>query len=184
MSWLIGKETAGLCVGGRRPKWMNSFASPGSKRSIWKSISGGCSQFRSHAVDVKRSKLLIVLAGLSVMFLIVYAGCNWITTRHANVRTFYFKWEHKILFLLLFILPYMSIDLFFVVAPFLCRTVRELSILSKRIPAAIFVGGICFLFFPLRFAFPRPHADGWPGAIFDWFRGMDAPYNLLPSLHA
>jgi len=22
------------------------------------------------------------------------------------------------------------------------------------------------------------------GAIFDWFRGMDAPYNLFPSLHA
>src|SRR5437899_7835906 len=78
----------------------------------------------------------------------------------------------------------MSIDLFFVVAPFLCRTDRELSILAKRIAAVIIVGGICFLFFPLRFAFPRPHADGWPGAIFDWFRGMDAPYNLLPSLHA
>ncbi|HKS04128.1 MAG TPA: dual specificity protein phosphatase family protein, partial [Chthoniobacterales bacterium] len=25
---------------------------------------------------------------------------------------------------------------------------------------------------------------GWLGALFDWFRGMDAPYNLLPSLHA
>jgi membrane-associated phospholipid phosphatase len=37
---------------------------------------------------------------------------------------------------------------------------------------------------PLHFAFARPHADGWLGALFDWFRGMDAPYNLLPSLHA
>ena len=83
-----------------------------------------------------------------------------------------------------FILPYMSIDLFFVTAPFLCRTERELSIFARRIAAAIIVAGICFLLFPLRFAFPRPHADGWLGAIFDWFRGMDAPYNLLPSLHA
>src|SRR5256886_12686155 len=33
-------------------------------------------------------------------------------------------------------------------------------------------------------SFPRPHTDGWLGALFDWFRGMDAPYNLLPSLHA
>src|SRR5476651_2831748 len=23
----------------------------------------------------------------------------------------------------------------------------------------------------------------WLGAVFDWFRGMDQPYNLLPSLH-
>ena len=135
-------------------------------------------------MDVKRSKALVVSAGLSVLFLIVYAGCNWITARRANVGTFYFEWEHKIPFLPLFILPYMSIDLFFVVAPFLCRTDRELSILAKRIAAAIIVAGICFLLFPLRFAFPRPRADGWPGALFDWFRGMDAPYNLLPSLHA
>src|SRR5436305_8443872 len=158
--------------------------SPASKRSIWKSISGGCSQFRSHAVGVKRSKALVVSAGLSVLFLIVYAGCNWITARRANVGTLYFEWEHKIPFLPLFILPYMSIDLFFVVAPFLCRTDRELSIFARRIAAAIIVAGSCFLFFPLRFAFPRPHADGWLGALFDWFRGMDAPYNLLPSLHA
>lgn len=133
---------------------------------------------------VKRSKALLASAGLSVLFLVVYGGCNWITARRANVGTFYFEWERRIPFVPSFILPYMSIDLFFVVAPFLCRTDRELAILAKRIAAAIILAGICFLLFPLRFAFPRPHADGWPGAIFDSFRGLDAPYNLLPSLHA
>jgi len=77
-------------------------------------MSGECSPFRSHDVGVKRSKALIVSAGLSGLFLIVYGGCNWITARRANVGTFYFEWEHKIPFLPLFILPYMSIDLFFV----------------------------------------------------------------------
>src|SRR2546423_854932 len=131
---------------------------------------------------IARASLISV--GLSILFLIVYGGCNWITAQRANVGTFCFEWERKIPFVPLFILPYMSIDLFFVVAPFLCRTDRELSILAKRIAAAIIVAGICFLLFPLRFAFPRPRADGWPGALFDWFRGMDAPHNLLPSLHA
>jgi membrane-associated phospholipid phosphatase len=135
-------------------------------------------------VGVKHSKGLVVSVGLSVLFLIVYGGCNWITARRANVGTFYFEWERRIPFVPFFILPYMSIDLFFVVAPFLCRTDRELSIFVKRISAAIIIAGICFLLFPLRFAFPRPNADGWLGALFDWFRGMDAPYNLLPSLHA
>jgi hypothetical protein len=135
-------------------------------------------------VGVKRSKALLVSAGLSGLFLIVYGGCNWITACRTNVGTLYLEWEHKIPFVPLFILPYMSIDLFFVVAPFLCRTDRELSIFVKRIAAAIIVAGSCFLLFPLRFAFPRPHAAAWPGALFDWFRGMDAPYNLLPSLHA
>src|SRR5438046_5676052 len=141
MASLIGKAKAGSCVAGRRPKWINSFGSPGSKREIGKSMSGGCTQFRSHAVGVKRSKPLVVSAGLSVLFLIVYGGCNWITARRANVGTFYFEWERKIPFLPLFILPYLSIDLFFVVAAFLCRTDRELSILAKRIAASIVVAG-------------------------------------------
>jgi membrane-associated phospholipid phosphatase len=130
------------------------------------------------------AKALAVSVGLSILFLIVYGGCNWMTARRANVGTFYFDWERDIPFVPFFILPYMSIDLFFVTAPFLCRTERELSMLGKRIATAIIVAGACFLLFPLRFAFPRPHADGWLGSIFDWFRGMDAPYNLLPSLHA
>jgi len=135
-------------------------------------------------VGVKRSKALVASIGLSVLFLIVYGGCNWITAHRANVGTFYFEWERNVLFAPFFVLPYMSIDLFFVVAPFLCRTDRELSVLTKRIVAAIIVAGICFLCFPLRFAFSRPHVVGWLGTLFDWFRGMDAPYNLLPSLHA
>ena len=133
---------------------------------------------------LKFGKALAVSIGLSVLFLIVYGGCNWITARRPNVPTFYFEWERWISFVPFFILPYMSIDLFFVAAPFLCRNDRELKILSKRIVTAIVIAGVCFLIFPLRFAFPRPHAEGWLGAIFDWFRGVDAPYNLLPSLHA
>ena len=125
-----------------------------------------------------------VSAGLSILFLVVYGGCNWITSRRSDAGVFYFQWERAIPFVPFLVLPYMSIDLFFVAAPFLCRTDRELSIFAKRVVAAIFIAGTCFLLFPLRFAFPRPHADGWLGALFDWFRGMDAPYNLLPSLHA
>jgi len=77
----------------------------------------------------------------------------------------------------------MSIDLFFVAAPFVCRSQQELATFSRRVLAATVVAGICFLLFPLRFAFERPQVSGWLGVFFDWFRGMDPPYNLLPSLH-
>jgi hypothetical protein len=147
-------------------------------------MSGECSRFPWHVVGAKHIRALVVSAGLSVLFLVVYGGCNWITAHRADVSTFYFEWERKIPFVPFFIFPYMSIDLFFVIAPFLCRTDRELSVLAKRIATAIIVAGVCFLLFPLRFAFPRPHVGGWSGALFDWFRGMDAPYNLVPSLHA
>ena len=128
-------------------------------------------------------KALAVSIGLSVLFVVVYGWCNWITAQRHDVGTFYFEWERFIPFVPLMIVPYLSIDLFFVAAPFLCRSERELTTFSKRIVAAIVVAGICFLLFPLRFAFERPHASGWLGAAFDWFRGMDQPYNLLPSLH-
>jgi membrane-associated phospholipid phosphatase len=125
-----------------------------------------------------------VSVGLSLLFLTIYGGCIWITARRGDIGTFYFQWERAIPFVPFMILPYLSIDLFFVAAPFFLQTDGELKLFSKRVAVAIIVAGICFLLFPLRFSFPRPHAEGWLGAIFDWFRAMDAPYNLFPSLHA
>lgn len=126
---------------------------------------------------------LVASVGLSVLFIVIYDGCNWITSQRNDVGTLYFEWERLIPFVPLMIVPYLSIDLFFVTAPFLCRSNRELSVFSKRIIAAILIAAISFLLFPLRFAFDRPHASGWIGAAFDWFRSMDLPYNQLPSLH-
>ena len=138
----------------------------------------------NHRVAVPRRQAFAASAGLSILFLIVYGGCNWITSHRGQVGSLYFEWERGIPFVPFFIIPYLSIDLFFITAPFLCRGKEELRVFSKRVAAAILIAGICFLLFPLRFAFARPSATGWTGALFDWFRGMDAPYNLLPSLHA
>ncbi len=125
----------------------------------------------------------ITSALLSLLFLVVYPACNWITSLRPDVGTWYFEWEQRIPFVPFMILPYMSIDLFFVAAPFLCADERELRTLAKRITFAIAAAGVCFLLFPLRFAFDRPVASGWLGVIFDAFRGLDKPYNLFPSLH-
>ncbi|HEY2125371.1 MAG TPA: phosphatase PAP2/dual specificity phosphatase family protein [Chthoniobacterales bacterium] len=131
-----------------------------------------------------RRKALAVSAGLSLLFLVVYGGCNWLTAQRHDVGTFFFAWERAIPFVPLAILPYLSIDLFFVAAPFLCRSERELRILAGRIALAILAAGVCFILFPLRFAFPRPETSGPLGFLFDQFRSLDAPYNLAPSLHA
>ena len=70
--------------------------------------------------------------GLSVLFLVVYGWCNWFTVATAatsarsssngNVSSRSCR---------SMIVPYMSIDLFFVAAPFLCRSERELATLSQ-----------------------------------------------------
>lgn len=120
---------------------------------------------------------------LSLLFLVVYGGCNWITSLRSNVGSFHLQWEQHIPFLPLMIVSYMSIDLFFIAAPFLCRDDTERRVLSNRIVAAILIAGVCFLLFPLRFGFARPVVDGILGLIFNTFQNLDKPFNEFPSLH-
>src|SRR5690348_3332868 len=167
MSCAIAKANAGSCADARPPKSTSSYGPPVLRRSTWKSINGECLPCQSHDMAVKRSKALAASAGLSILFLMVYGGCNWFAARRGHAGTFYFQWEHNIPFVPLLILPYMSIDIFFIAAPFLCKNKRELSIFTKRVATAILVAGAFFLLFPLRFAFPRPHVSGWTGALFD-----------------
>ncbi len=131
-----------------------------------------------------RWRALTLSLALSLLFLVVYGGCLWITVRRSDIGVFYFQWEREIPFVPWMILPYLSIDLFFIGAPFLFPDERELRLYGWRVAASIVIAGICFLVFPLRFAFPRPHAAGWLGMLFDQFRALDAPHNLCPSLHA
>jgi membrane-associated phospholipid phosphatase len=134
---------------------------------------------------LRPSKFQCALAslGLSLLFLVVYNAANWITSLRPNVGTWHYEWERMIPFVPAMIIPYMSIDLFFAAAPFLCSSRRELRLLSGRITLAIAIAGICFLLFPLTLAVERPYVDGAIGIVFNWFRGVDYPYNLCPSLH-
>ncbi len=121
--------------------------------------------------------------GLSLLFMVVYGGTNWLTSLRSDVGTWYFAWERYIPFVPLMVVPYMSIDLFFAAAPFLCSDRDELRRFRRRIALSIVVAGICFLLMPLKLGFPKPKLDGWIGATFGWFFATDMPYNLCPSLH-
>jgi membrane-associated phospholipid phosphatase len=124
-----------------------------------------------------------VSAATSVLFLIVYNACNWLTKIRPDVQVWAFAWEEKIPVIPWMVVPYWSLDLFFVCGPFLCADRGELRALGWRLSAAILAGGLCFLIVPLVYAFPRPHVDGIFGPLFQVLQGMDAPHNLMPSLH-
>ena len=121
--------------------------------------------------------------GVSLVFLVVYGGTSYITSLRAPVGTWVYDWERHIPFVAWMIVPYMSIDLFFVAAPFFCRGRRELTTLTRRLTATVCIGGAVFLIYPLQLAVERPTASGFPGMIYNAFTAMDRPYNLLPSLH-
>ncbi len=120
---------------------------------------------------------------LCLLFTVVYGGISWITTQRSDVGTLYFEWERRIPLIPWLILPYMSINLFFVGAPFLCSDDAERRLFSKRMSFCILVAGACFLALPLRYDLPRPVVTGSLGAIFRLLHGLDRPYNLFPSLH-
>ena len=120
---------------------------------------------------------------LSALFLGVYGGCNWIASQRVDTGTWFFAWERRIPFWPAMIVPYLSIDAFFIAAPFLCRDREELRVFTRRIAAAVLSAGVCFLLMPLRFAFERPVPDGWLGIAFQQFTALDRPFNLVPSLH-
>lgn len=122
-------------------------------------------------------------AATCLLFLVVYGGTSYITSLRSDVGTWYYTWERHIPFVPWMIVPYMSIDAFFVLAPFFCRSRKELTTLSRRLAVVVLIGGAVFLIYPLQLAVERPVATGLPGLVYNWFTSMDRPYNLLPSLH-
>ena len=120
---------------------------------------------------------------LSLLFIVVYPLTNWITSRRSDVGTWYFEWELGAPFVPLMVIPYLSIDLFFVPAPFLCGDRAELRTLARRITFGILTAGAFFLLMPLELGFTRPHLEGWLGALYNPFVQADKPHNLFPSLH-
>lgn len=120
---------------------------------------------------------------LSLLFVMIYGVAGWLTSLRGDVGTWAFNWERSIPFVSWLIVPYMSLDLFFVSAPFLCAERRELSAFRRRMTTAILVAGAMFVLMPLRFAFPTPVPTDWTASIFEVLHGFDRPFNLFPSLH-
>lgn len=125
-----------------------------------------------------------VSAWTSVVFLVIYNASNWLTGLRPDVQTAAFAWERMIPVVEWMIVPYWSLDAFFVVAPFLCNDRNELQVLKKRLVLTNLVAGACFMIIPLELAWQRPQVT--EGMFASWFgaiQAMDAPHNLFPSLH-
>ena len=123
----------------------------------------------------------LALAG--AVFVIVYGACNAYTATRADVGTWMWEWERHIPFVPEMVVPYWSLDLFFIGAFFLCSTKVELNLLTKRLLTVTILSGICFLLFPLKMGLDRPEPSGWTAPLFRALYHNDLPYNLAPSLH-
>jgi predicted protein tyrosine phosphatase len=126
---------------------------------------------------------LVSMVVCGLMFEVFYNACNWYTSLRSDVGTWCYDWEFKIPFIPAMIVPYWTLNLFFIGSFFVCSTLVELKVLRTRIGLAILIACSSFLLFPLTLAFPRPEVDGVYGLLFKALRSFDKPYNLSPSLH-
>ena len=120
---------------------------------------------------------------LGLLFMVVYHTTNALSSVRTDVQTWAFGWERQIPFIAWFIVPYWSVDLFFVAGPFVCRDDVELRRLRNRVALAIVVAGICFLVMPLALQFQRPEPFGVFSPLMASLYSFDKPHNLFPSLH-
>lgn len=133
------------------------------------------------ATPSRRERLFWALA-LGALFFLVYGTTNRLSAGLNGLPSLYLPWEEGIPFLGWTILPYMSLDLFFVLGFFWCRDRRELYGHAGRIMLALGISCLLFLWQPLQFGFVRPETGGWVGQLFSLL-ALDLPYNQCPSLH-
>ncbi len=120
---------------------------------------------------------------LGPFFFATYNGANWLASQRAHVPSLAFDWERTLPFVPWTIVPYWTIDAFYAVSLFLCRDRAEVGTLGRRLLTAQIVAVLCFIAFPLRFAFMQPAAEGAFGAMFIALAAFDKPFNQAPSLH-
>lgn len=131
--------------------------------------------------DWRRS--LVWLLFLGPFFFLSYGYANHLAARHGVTDSIFFPWERHIPFLPWTIVPYWSIDLLYGLSFLCCRDAREVDRHGLRLLSAQLISIVCFILFPLRFAFDKPAVDGYFGALYAALGSFDLPYNQAPSLH-
>jgi membrane-associated phospholipid phosphatase len=121
--------------------------------------------------------------GLSLLFVVLYGASNHYASTLSEHWVLRYGWERHIPMLPAFIIPYMSIDLFFFFSFFICTTNTELRTHAARLAVCTIVAVCCFVIFPMKLGMERPHLAGVNGAIYALLKSFDHPHNLFPSLH-
>jgi protein-tyrosine phosphatase len=123
------------------------------------------------------------LAVLATFFYVGYGFSNWLASQRSNVPVVVFDWESTVPFIAWTIVPYWTTNLFFALSLYLCRSRAELEVHARRLLTAEVAAVVCFIAFPLRASFTKPHTDGVPGFFFEALGSFDMPFNQAPSLH-
>jgi membrane-associated phospholipid phosphatase len=120
-----------------------------------------------------------------IWFMLVFGGCDFITSHRSLRIPIHFAAELKIPFIPAMTAVYMSIYLLFLAGPFILRTRREFRAVIATLATMIGIAGVGFLLIPGQLAFSPPREQDlgiWAGT-FHLADRLNLDYDLVPSLH-
>jgi membrane-associated phospholipid phosphatase len=118
----------------------------------------------------------------TLWWMAIYFGADWLTSIRAERVPIHLDAELQIPFIPALILVYRSIDLMFLIAPFILRTRAELRGLTLTLAVATGFASVGFLLLPAQPAYSPSDPGPWE-PIFAWNRQIVLTYNMVPSLH-
>ncbi|MGE8318735.1 MAG: phosphatase PAP2 family protein [Comamonas sp.] len=131
----------------------------------------------------RRRGLLFWALSTLVVFYAIYPASNWLAARQSRRYDFLTPWDAHIPLVPEFIWVYFSFFIF-ILLPIWWVDSDDIDALGRRQVLATVLCGVVFALFPANLAFERvlPEAEPYR-SIFGWMFAVDAPHNLLPSLH-
>jgi hypothetical protein len=129
----------------------------------------------------KRAALWLVFLG--PFFYASYGLANHLASLRVDVPDVAMEWEKVFPFMAWTIIPYWSINLFYVATLFFNAAPDEVDRTAKRYLTCQLIAVACFIAFPLRAIFDKPGTGGLTGFMFDALGSFDKPFNQVPSLH-
>jgi protein-tyrosine phosphatase len=130
---------------------------------------------------IKRAALWLVFLG--PFFYASYGFANYLASLRTNVPNITFGWEHAIPFVEWTIIPYWSVNLFYIATLFANDGTAGVDRTAKRYLTCQIIAIACFIAFPLKAVFIKPETSGLTGFLFDALGSFDKPFNQAPSLH-
>jgi membrane-associated phospholipid phosphatase len=119
---------------------------------------------------------------VSALFAVVYFGVNWITARRTGNYHLFFDWESAIPFVPVMIYVYASL-LVLMLLPVFTLTNEQLRALARATVINLFSAATIYLLLPADLGFDRREHVPDYDAVFQALYVLDAPHNLVPSLH-
>jgi membrane-associated phospholipid phosphatase len=120
---------------------------------------------------------------IGIVFFGIYPASNWLSSRRADLWHLYLEQELSIPFVPQFVWLYLSMYLLFVLPPFFVPT-HAVARVGKQLIAGCVACGLLFLLLPAALGFERVLPPDEPyRRIFQGIHEVDAPHNLVPSLH-